>query len=221
MTSVLLLVDVQRNMLEPPTPVPAAAAVSTAIEDVLDRARAAGATVVHVRNDGGPGAPDARGTTGWELIQEVREGEHVVDKDEPDSFAGTPLADLIPTPADLVLVGMQSEYCIRATSLAGPHCTGGTGSRSCGERTRRTTTANRPRQSRGRSRTSSAPPAYRSSTAKRSPSPDGPDASPSTAAIRAVDGDSCVSRRPGAGPWRTARRSRHRTPAGPPGTGWW
>jgi nicotinamidase-related amidase len=42
MTTVLLLVDVQRNMLEPPEPVPQAETVGAAIEDLLERARSAG-----------------------------------------------------------------------------------------------------------------------------------------------------------------------------------
>jgi nicotinamidase-related amidase len=118
MTSVLLLVDVQRNMLLPPEPVPEADGVAAAIEDVLDRARSAGAVIVHVRNNGPADAPDALGTPGWELVHEVRDGEHVVDKDEPDAFAGTGLADLVPASAAVVVAGMQSEYCIRETSLS-------------------------------------------------------------------------------------------------------
>jgi nicotinamidase-related amidase len=118
MSSVLLLIDVQRNMLLPPEPVPAADAVAAAIGDVLDRARAAGALVVHVRNNGGTGEPDAPDTPGWQLIHEVRVGERVVDKEEPDAFAGTDLADLLPAAAEVVVVGMQSDYCVRATSLA-------------------------------------------------------------------------------------------------------
>jgi nicotinamidase-related amidase len=64
MAAVLLLVDVQRNMLEPPEPVPAADTVSAAIEDVVARARFAGAVVVHIRNNGPEGAPDAPGVPG-------------------------------------------------------------------------------------------------------------------------------------------------------------
>jgi nicotinamidase-related amidase len=116
--AVLLLVDVQGNMLLPPEPVPDAEAVSAAIEDVLGRARSAGAMVVHVRNNGPDGYPDAPGTPGWELVHEVRDGEHVVDKDESDAFDGTPLAELVPPAATVVVTGMQSEYCVRETSLA-------------------------------------------------------------------------------------------------------
>ncbi|HEY3866900.1 MAG TPA: isochorismatase family protein [Actinocrinis sp.] len=118
MTTVLLLIDVQNNMLLPPEPVPDAAAVGPAIRGVLGRARERGATVVHIRNAGGSGDPDEPGTSGWELVHEVRGGESVVDKDHPDAFQETDLADVIPPNAPLVLVGMQSEYCVRETALA-------------------------------------------------------------------------------------------------------
>jgi nicotinamidase-related amidase len=74
--------------------------------------------VIHVRNNGGPEDPDFPGTPGWELATEVLAGEQVVDKHETDSFAGTQLAELMPAGAEIVLVGMQSEYCIRDTALA-------------------------------------------------------------------------------------------------------
>jgi nicotinamidase-related amidase len=118
MTTALLLIDVQKNMLLPPEPVPDAAAVGPAIRGVLDRARERGAIVVHIRNTGGSGDPDEPGTPGWELVHEVRGGESVVDKDHQDAFQETGLADVIPANAPLVLVGMQSEYCVRATALA-------------------------------------------------------------------------------------------------------
>ena len=88
MTSVLLLVDVQKNMLEPPEPVPDADTVAEEIKDLLGRARSAGTTVVHIRNNGGEGDPDVPGTPGWELVHEVALDEHVVDKHECDAFAG-------------------------------------------------------------------------------------------------------------------------------------
>ena len=117
-TPVLLMIDVQRNMLEPPTPVPNARAVGAAIAGVLAAARDAGATVIHVRNNGTGGDPDEPGTDGWQLIHPVQAGEPVVDKTTPDSFAGTDLADVVPDRAPIVVVGMQSDYCVRATSLA-------------------------------------------------------------------------------------------------------
>jgi nicotinamidase-related amidase len=117
-TTVLLLIDVQRNMLEPPEPVPAAAEVGPVIGSLLDRARAAGAGVVHVRNCGGPDDPDLAGTPGWELVHDVREGEPVLDKTTCDTFASTELAAVLPPGTDLVVAGMQSDFCVRETSLA-------------------------------------------------------------------------------------------------------
>jgi nicotinamidase-related amidase len=95
-----------------------ATAIGTAIAGVLESARDAGAAVVHVRNNGTEGDPDAPGTDGWQLVHPVRDDEPVVDKATPDSFAGTDLADFVPDGAPIVVIGMQSDYCVRATSLA-------------------------------------------------------------------------------------------------------
>jgi nicotinamidase-related amidase len=114
----LLLVDVQKNMLDAPAPVPHAGPVGSAIETCLARARQAGWTVAHIRNNGGDGDPDAPDTPGWELVHPVHDREHVVDKHECDAFSGTALGELIPPATTVTLVGMQSEYCVRETALA-------------------------------------------------------------------------------------------------------
>jgi nicotinamidase-related amidase len=141
----LLLIDVQRNMLLPPQPVPDAPAVGPRIAGILERARRSGAMVIHVRNNGRQGDPDAPGTTGWELIHEVAGHEAVVDKRTPDGFAGTELGSLLTDAHDVVIVGMQSECCVRETSLAalqrglavslvrGAHATYGDGKRTAAE----------------------------------------------------------------------------------------
>ena len=140
----LLLVDVQRNMLLPPEPVPDAPAVGPKIAEILHRARR-GAMVIHVRNNGGQDDPDAPGTTGWELIHDVAGDEAVVDKRTPDGFDGTELGSLLADAPDVVIVGLQSEYCVRETSLAalkrglgvvlvrGAHATYGDGERTAAE----------------------------------------------------------------------------------------
>jgi nicotinamidase-related amidase len=118
MGDVLLLIDVQKNMLLPPEPVPAADRVGGVIERVLRQARNAGSTVVHVRNNGQAGDPDVPGSEGWDLVHEVLPGEHVVDKHSPDAFRGTDLESLVPAGARLVMVGMQSDFCVHDTALA-------------------------------------------------------------------------------------------------------
>ena len=119
MADVLVMVDVQRNMIRPPAPVPAADEVESALTRLLARARGAGARVVHVRNNGGTGDPDEVGTPGWELVHDIDGGEHIIDKAEADAFAGTGLAGLLPPGSRLVIAGMQSEYCVRETVLSG------------------------------------------------------------------------------------------------------
>lgn len=121
MTSALLLVDVQRNMLEGSAPVPAAAAVRTVLSSLLASAREQDALVIHIQNDGPPGSPDERETDGWQLVFEARPDELVVGKRVPDAFAATMLdATLRDRGVDSVIIaGMQSEFCIAETARAG------------------------------------------------------------------------------------------------------
>ncbi|KAI0711835.1 Isochorismatase-like protein [Cerioporus squamosus] len=86
---VLMVLDVQQNMLrDPPAGIPA------------------GAT------------PDETGTAGWELVNAPLPGEFVVDKRKNNAFVGTDLARIIPPTAEIIMVGMQSDFCIRATCSA-------------------------------------------------------------------------------------------------------
>lgn len=118
MTTALVLIDAQRNMLQGPDAVPAAPRVGPALADLLARARSAGATVVHIQNDGGPDEPDEPNTPGWELVHPPLPGEPVVRKTAPDAFAGTDLADELARAGvrTAVLAGMQSQYCVAATA---------------------------------------------------------------------------------------------------------
>jgi nicotinamidase-related amidase len=119
MTRALMLIDVQRNMLEPPTPVPAAASIREALQDLLLRARGAGALVIHVQNDGPPGEPDEPGTDGWQLVFPAGAGELTVRKDQPDTFAANPalVKDLAAKEVtEVVIAGMQSNYCVAESS---------------------------------------------------------------------------------------------------------
>lgn len=119
MTTALLLIDVQRDMLDGDDPVPAAPEVRPRLEALLAGARAAGVPVVHVQNDGPPGSTDEPGTEGWELAVRPAPGDRVVRKDQGDAFAADPelASRLAAAGVDAVAVaGMQSEHCIAATS---------------------------------------------------------------------------------------------------------
>lgn len=121
MVTTLLLIDMQRNMLVPPDRVPCADRLLSVVDALLERARAAGACIVHVRHNGGPGDPDFPGTAGWELYHEPVGGEAIVDKFEKDAFAGTELARLIPPGSTVLAAGLTSDHCVRATVLSGLH----------------------------------------------------------------------------------------------------
>ncbi|KAG1774526.1 Isochorismatase-like protein [Suillus placidus] len=119
---VLLLLDLQVSMLSSPTEggVPSSQTVYRNIEHILDRARSAKQPprIIHIRNSGESGDPDAPNSPGWQLVFPTLEHEFVIDKLKNNAFAGTKLAELIPRDAELIIVGMQSDYCVRATCSA-------------------------------------------------------------------------------------------------------
>ena len=118
MATTLLLIDLQRNMLEPPEQVHSATALIDLVDGLLERARAVGAGVVHVRNNGAEEELDFPGTPGWELYHVPVDGEAIVDKEGVDAFVETNLAELIPAGSALVVAGLASDYCVRATALS-------------------------------------------------------------------------------------------------------
>lgn len=116
----LLLVDLQRGVLDGAEAVPGAGALVERVSGLLDRAREAGALVIHLQNDGPPGTVDEPGRPGWALHLPLgpEPGEVVLRKSTDDGFAGTPLADLL---ADrgvrrVVICGLLSEMCVSATA---------------------------------------------------------------------------------------------------------
>lgn len=135
----LIVVDAQTAFLTGADAVPGAPALTARLAALVGRARAAGALVVHLRNDGEPGAADEPGTPGWELLLPVAEsaGEHVVAKDGDDGFEGTGLAALLTERGvrRVVVAGVLSEMCVSATAAGAvahgfdvvlPHDTHGT-----------------------------------------------------------------------------------------------
>ena len=63
-------------------------AVLNRVAGLLDRARASGIPVFHVRHDGGSGDDLERGTPGWEIHPAVapKDGEPIIDKDRCSAF---------------------------------------------------------------------------------------------------------------------------------------
>ncbi|MEU2021017.1 isochorismatase family protein [Streptomyces sp. NPDC016469] len=116
----LIVVDVQKDGVAGPGAVPAAGVLLDRTAGLLARARRAGAVVVHLQNDGAPGAGDEPYTPGWALHLPVVAGprESVIRKTRDDGFAGTPLGAVL-TEAGvgaLAVCGVMSEMCVQATA---------------------------------------------------------------------------------------------------------
>jgi len=119
---VLLLLDTQRCVLAPVNQggIPDVKAARCNIENILSTARRAQTPplIIHVRNTGDPGDMDEPGTPGWQLIYPPLSNELVIDKRKNNAFAGTSLGETIPTSAEIIVVGFQTDFSIRATCSA-------------------------------------------------------------------------------------------------------
>lgn len=116
----LLVVDVQKAGVTGDRAVPGAAALLDRTADLLARARAAGALVVHLQNDGEPGAGDEPHTPGWALHLPVATGpaESVIRKTWDDGFEDTALGEVLAEAGvgSLAVCGLMSEMCVQATA---------------------------------------------------------------------------------------------------------
>ncbi|KAJ7016159.1 Isochorismatase-like protein [Mycena alexandri] len=114
---VLLVVNVQIGLI-PGLPAPETILQNIAL--VLDHARRAEQSprIIHLRNCGEAGDPDEEGTPTWELLHPPLADELVLNKRKSNAFAGTTLAGEIGTEAEIVVVGLLSEFSIKSTCKA-------------------------------------------------------------------------------------------------------
>ncbi|MFI6318725.1 isochorismatase family protein [Nonomuraea sp. NPDC050556] len=113
----LIVTDMQQGFLDGHAAVPDAAGLTAVVSDLLNRARRAGALIVHLQNDGPVGEPDEPGKPGWELVL-AEPGEPVIRKTDDDGFEGTTLGSLLEEHEvkQLVICGLLSEMCVSATA---------------------------------------------------------------------------------------------------------
>jgi nicotinamidase-related amidase len=120
--SALLVIDAQMNLLDGPTAVPSAVEMTARVAALLAAARNAGALVVHLQNDGRPGARDEPGSPGWAIhpAVEPRSDEPLLRKRGDDGFEGTHLEALLRQAGvrRFAVVGLLSEMCVSATIRA-------------------------------------------------------------------------------------------------------
>jgi len=114
---ILLVVDVQ-TLLVQEHPYHEAEVLGN-IKRLIDEARSNQVEIIYVRHDDGVGTELEVGTPGWQIYPSVApEGhEKIVDKQFNSAFHKTDLHTyLLQKGIDtLMLVGMQTEYCIDAT----------------------------------------------------------------------------------------------------------
>lgn len=115
---VLLIIDAQREYTDGLLPLPGVDTAVDALADLLDKARKAKAPVIHVRHKG-PGKAFNPSSTGFEIVKQLtpRDGETVVDKGLPNSFAGTELDKHLKAAGrkNLIVGGFMTHMCISAT----------------------------------------------------------------------------------------------------------
>jgi nicotinamidase-related amidase len=120
--SALVVIDVQQGLFTCDAPLHRGDEVVRRIAGLIARARAAGIPVFHVRHDGGPGHPLAKGSAGWLHHSAVapQVGEAIIDKRQSSAFHDTDFhARLQASRIDhLVLAGVQTEMCVESTCRA-------------------------------------------------------------------------------------------------------
>ncbi|MFE4972709.1 isochorismatase family protein [Kitasatospora sp. NPDC056651] len=129
--STLILIDYQNTYTQGVMELDGWKDALDAAADLLARARAAGAKVIHVINDGGEGTPyDIRVEIG-QIHPKVApvEGEPTVVKGKPNAFLDTNLGELVDAAAKgkVIIAGFMTHMCVAFTAqgafLRGDHAT--------------------------------------------------------------------------------------------------
>lgn len=118
---VLLVVDAQALLLR--EPLYEKERFIDHVRRLIAAARAGGAEVAYVRHDDGAGQALTRGREGYEIAREFAPapGEPVFDKVCNSPFRGTGLLEYLTRKGEkeLVVAGLQTDYCIDATVKCG------------------------------------------------------------------------------------------------------
>lgn len=115
--TVLLVVDVQTTMVEN-HPFNVRKVIDN-IKKLIVSARKNNIEVIYIRHDDGKGTPFEKNTPSWEIYDEINptEDETIFDKKFNSAFHKTGLEIYLDNRniENIVIVGLQTEYCIDAT----------------------------------------------------------------------------------------------------------
>ncbi len=95
----------------------------SSVEQLIASARKNKVEVIYVRHDDGPGSELSKGAWGFEIYDSFAplEGEKIIDKQFNSAFRETDLLEYLKQKEvkDLIIVGLQTDYCIDATIKSG------------------------------------------------------------------------------------------------------
>lgn len=93
------------------------------VEKIISIARENNIEVIYVRHDDGPENELTKGTTGFEIYEKFEpfKEEKIFDKQVNSAFKDTGLLEYlrIKEEKDIIIVGLQTDYCIDATIKCG------------------------------------------------------------------------------------------------------
>ena len=115
---ILLIIDAQREYTDGLMPLPGVQPAIEALAVLLEKARKAGAPIVHVRHQS-KGKAFNPASSGYEIVVPLapRAGETIIDKALPNAFAGTDLAKHLAVSGrkNLIVGGFMTHMCVSAT----------------------------------------------------------------------------------------------------------
>ena len=118
--SALVMIDLQNTYREGGMRLAGVEPALREAQVLLERARAAGIPIFHVRHDAGPGSPYDLTAAIGQISDEVapREGEPVITKAYPSSFVGTDLQAQLEAAGvkEVILAGFMTHMCVNSTA---------------------------------------------------------------------------------------------------------
>lgn len=118
----LVLIDYQNEYLQSPLAVSGAEPALKAAQHLLDKARQTATPVIHIAHRGRPGSLFDRDAERGQIIEVLspQAGERVIEKNLPNSFAGTPLQEVIAESGrkEIIVCGFMTHMCVSSTARA-------------------------------------------------------------------------------------------------------
>ena len=116
----LLIIDMQVGLFNSPDNPYGRDRVLANINQLIQKAREAGAPIFAARHTGPLGSPIEPGSPLWQLLPDLKvdaDADTVFDKTKSSCFLGTGLAERLAEAGvnELVIVGMKTQYCIDTT----------------------------------------------------------------------------------------------------------